>query len=131
MRLRPRHYVLIAILLAVGVYNLYRARRAHAPQPIAVSVPSGPVSQSPLWSAFDKAAGLRDAADAQFSPALQTLQQAVDAATNDPTLADVKGCQTWLLYYRQGVVHPTKDTAWSERSTQHLNICVKTHHDAG
>ena len=132
MRLHPRHYLLIAVIVGIGIFNIVRARRSRVAVPVqTVNVVSGPVAQSPAWSAFDHAAGLRDAAEEQFSPALQTLQQAIATNTSDPTLADVKGCQTWLLFYRQGVLHPARDTSWKARSTQHLDTCVKTHQDAG
>jgi hypothetical protein len=132
MRLRPRHYVLIAVIIGIGIFNIYRARKARAPQSVAVQT-SANAPSSPAWTAFDKAAALRDAPDAQFSPALQNLQQTVDAATtaNDPTVSNVKGCQTWLMFYRQGVVHPSADKSWKQRSSQHLDACVKNHQDAG
>jgi hypothetical protein len=130
MRFRPRHYVLIIIILALGIYNFVRMHRA--PQrviaPTNVTVSSGPVSQSPAWQAFDKAASLRDAGDDQFQPALSALkQQTVSASAQEKP--DLNGCQTWLLFYRQNAHAGAKD-AWRQRSTQHLNNCVGQHRDA-
>ena len=132
MRFRPRHYVLIAVIVMLGIFNYIRSRRARIANPgVPVSVASGPVAQSSAWTAFDRAAALRDAAEAQFTPALQQLQQTIaHAPANDSTIAGVKGCQTWLLFYRQGVLHPSRDTSWRDRSTEHLNACMKTHQDA-
>ena len=131
MRLRSRHYVLIALIVGLGIFNYVRARRARTPQTaVEVVAPVGPVAQSPAWSAFAKAAALRDAPEGSFAPALQSLQQTLQAASpSDSTIADVKGCQTWLMFYRQGVVHPSKDTSWRDRSGKHLDDCVRTHHD--
>lgn len=129
MGFRPRHYVLIAIILALGVFNFVRIRRRAAAAPVAVAS-SGPVAHSPAWSAFDQAASLRDAPEAQFAPVLGDLQKALQTG-NDPTIANVKGCQIWLMYYRQQVLHPSRDTSWRDRSAQHLDTCVKTHQDAG
>ena len=131
MRLHPRHYVLIALIVGLGIFNYMRARRSRAPQTTTqVSVPVGPVAQSPSWNAFDKAATLRDAPEGAFTPALQSLQQTLQSASpSDSTVADVKGCQTWLMFYRQGVMHPSRDTSWRDRSGKHLDDCVQTHHD--
>ncbi len=129
MRFRPRHYVLIVIILALGVYNLIRMHRASqrviAPTNNSVSV--GPISQSPAWQAFDKAASLRDSSDNQFQPALQQFkQQIASAATQEKQ--DLEGCETWLLFYRQNA-HASPQDAWRQRSTQHLNNCVSQHRD--
>jgi hypothetical protein len=129
MRFRPRHYVLIAIILALGVYNLIRMHRA--PQrviaPTNNSAIAGPVSQSPAWQAFDKAASLRDAGDDQFQPALQQFKQQTASASAQEK-QDLEGCQTWLLFYRQNA-HASPQDVWRQRSTQHLNNCVSQHRD--
>ena len=128
MRFRPRHYVLIAIILALGIYNLVRIRRAHRPQSVAVNVaPTGPIPQSPAWEAFDKAASLRDAGDTQFQPALQQLHHEIDIASAKDR-PDLDGCQTWLIFYRQNSRAAPTD-GWRQRSTQHLNSCVSQHRD--
>ena len=129
MRFRPRHYVLIAIIIALGVYNFVRMHRAsqRVIAPTAIPVNVGPVSQSLAWQAFDKAAGLRDAADDQFQPALSALKQQIDTASAKEK-ADLDGCQTWLLFYRQNSHASTQDT-WRQRSTQHLDNCARYHRD--
>ncbi|HEV2579068.1 MAG TPA: hypothetical protein VGU25_17820 [Acidobacteriaceae bacterium] len=129
MRFRPRHYVLIAIILVLGVYNFMRMHRAsqRVAAPTTVAVSNGPVPQSPAWQAFDKAAGLRDAADDQFQPALSALKQQIDTAS-EKEKADLDGCQTWLLFYRQNA-HASARDAWRERSTQHLDNCARYHRD--
>lgn len=130
MRFRPRHYILIAVILALGIYNLIRMHRA--PQrviaPTNVAVNTGTVSQSPAWQAFDKAASLRDAGDDQFQSALSSLKQQTESASAQEK-PDLNGCQTWLLFYRQNAHAAAKD-AWRQRSTQHLNNCVSQHRDA-
>ncbi|HEX4154778.1 MAG TPA: hypothetical protein VHY48_04115 [Acidobacteriaceae bacterium] len=133
MRLRPRHYVLIAIILALGVYNLVRLHRARERIVVPVNVaptPVGPIPQSPAWAAYDKAAGLRDAPDAQFQAALHNLKQQISSSS----LVDrssLSGCQTWLLFYRQSAVHASANDPWKQRSTEHVNSCVSLHRDAG
>lgn len=129
MRLRPRHYILIAIILALGVYNLIRSRRARETSTVTLSstAPSGPVPQSSAWQAFDSAAQLRDAPDAQFQPALKQLHQQIDSASAAEK-PDLEGCQTWLLFYRQNT-HAAPQDAWRQRSIQHLNSCVQQHRD--
>jgi len=129
MRLRPRHYALCAVIIAIFVVNIVRN---HHRQTVTSSPPgpvvTGPRVITPLWSAFDAAAALRDAPDAQFLPALHNLQQLLDT-THDATTSAVDGCHTWLLFYRQAVLHPSKDTAWKDRSAHHLDSCVKYHLD--
>ena len=129
MRFRPRHYVLIAIIVALGVYNFIRMHRA--PQrviaPTNNSVSVGPIPQSPAWQAFDKAAALRDAGDDQFQPALSVLRQQMTSASTQEK-QDLVGCQTWLVFYRQNAHSGSGDT-WRLRSTQHLNNCVSQHRD--
>src|ERR1700751_2737943 len=129
MRLRPRHYVLIAVILALGVYNLVRMHRA--PQrviaPTNNSVSVEPISQSPAWQAFDKVAALRDAGDDQFQPALQAFNQQMASASKQEK-PDLDGCHTWLLFYRQNA-HAASNDSWRQRGTQHLNNCVSQHRD--
>ncbi|HEY4010843.1 MAG TPA: hypothetical protein VGM11_11880 [Acidobacteriaceae bacterium] len=129
MRFRPRHYVLIAIILALGVYNFVRMHRAShkVMAPTTAPLNAGPVSQSPAWQAFDKAASLRDAGDDQFQPALQQLKQQIDSASAQEK-PDLDGCQTWLLFYRQNA-HAAANDPWRRRSTEHLNNCARYHRD--
>lgn len=129
MRFRPRHYILIAIILALGVWNLVRMHRA--PQrvvaPTGTPHPAGPAPQSAAWQAFDSAAGLRDAADEQFQPALSAFKQQIQTASSDQK-PDLEGCQTWLLFYRQNM-HAAANDSWRQRSTKHLDNCVRFHRD--
>ena len=128
MRFRPRHYILIAIIVALGAYNFVRSRKPRRPQPVAVTTtPQGPAPQSPAWAAFDKAADLRDAPDSTFQPALQDLKQQMQSAAQSQK-ADLGGCQTWLLFYRQNARASAQDT-WRQRSTRHLDDCVSQHRD--
>ncbi len=129
MRFRPRHYVLIAVILALGVYNFVRMHRAsqRVVAPTDVTISSGPVPQSPAWQAFDKAASLRDAAGDQFEPALSALKQQIDASS-EKQKPDLDGCQTWLLFYRQNA-HASAQDVWRQRSTQHLDNCARYHRD--
>jgi hypothetical protein len=131
MRFRPRHYLLIVIILALGLWNLLGSRRAHRPPaPSAVtSTPSGPVPQSPAWQAFDHAATLRDAPDAQFQPTLDAFQHQLDAVASGDARQDLNGCHTWLMFYRQGARHAAPTDSWRQRSTTHLESCVSQHRD--
>jgi hypothetical protein len=129
MRFRPRHYILIAIILALGIYNIVRMHRAPhrvlAPTNAPVSNVAAP--QSSAWQAFDQAASLRDAGDDQFQPALAALKQQMASASAEEK-TDLQGCQTWLLFYRQNA-HAGANDPWHQRSTQHLNNCVSQHRD--
>jgi len=128
MQLRPRHYVLIAVILGLFVFNIVRhhhARPAITTGPAPIFMTSPPV-QSPAWTAFDHAAALRDAPDPEFLPAMHDLQKQVDAV---PAGQDMQGCLTWLEFYRQGALHPTLDPAWKQRGQHHLDGCVKFHLD--
>jgi hypothetical protein len=128
MSLRPRHYVLIAVILGLFLFNMVRRRHAQPATTAAPAhiVPTSPPTQSPAWTAFDHAAALRDAPDPAFQPAMQDLQQQIAAA---PAGQDMQGCLTWLEFYRQGALHPTLDPAWKQRSQHHLDGCVKYHLD--
>jgi hypothetical protein len=131
MRLRPRHYVLFALIVAVFVYNIIRNHRSKpslTPTPIHV-VPTGPKADTPVWRAFDHATALRDAPNAEFQPALDALHLQIDQSPVDPNLSAVQGCLTWLEFSRQGVTHPSRDTEWKDRSTHHLNGCTQYHLD--
>jgi hypothetical protein len=127
--LRPRHYLLITVIVGLFIFNLWHRHAAPtmSPTPKPV-VTTAPPAQTPAWSAFDHAASLRDVPNDQFDPAMQSLQQTIASAT-DPGISDVKGCLTWLQFYRQGVNHPSKDPQWKDRSERHLNGCVKFHLD--
>ena len=126
MQLRPRHFVLLALVIGLFVINILRHRRR---PPVTYAPPApvvaGPRSTAPAWTAFDHAATLRDAPDAQFQPALENLQQ----QSSDAAPQGLAGCMTWLEFYRQGVLHPARDPQWKARSEHHLDGCVQYHAD--
>ena len=128
--MRPRHYILLALLLLLGVYNIVRLRHGKRPEPVATvrhaAAPTGPRAESPAWNAFDRAVSVRDVSASDFSAAWSDLQKAKDAGGPDP---DLSGCSTWLEFYRQSVLHPSRDLSWHNRSTEHLASCVKYHRD--
>ena len=127
MNLRPRHYVLVAIIFGVFVFNMVRHRKMQQPvNERNVAVYTSPPVQTPAWTAFDRAAGLRDAPDVQYQPALLALQKQIRAT---PAGQDMEGCMTWLAFYRQGTLHPSNDPQWKQRSQRHLDGCVKFHLD--
>ncbi len=127
MRLQPRHYVLIGIIVLLGIWNFVRLRK---PRPIAPSTAAhGP--NSPGWQAFDQAASLRDAPDAQFTPALNALRAHTEDALG-PTAADLRDCQMWLLYYRHSVpMAAGKANDWAMLSASHVQSCMTNHQDVG
>jgi hypothetical protein len=132
MRLLPRHYILIAIIILFGIYNFTRLGHRRpptvtpAPPPPAILTPR---PETPAWAAFDHAATLRDAPDPQFQPTLKPLDAQIEAVSDPAQRADLKGCRTWLVFYRQGVLHPSPDTSWHTRSGEHLDSCVQHHQD--
>ena len=130
MRLKPRHYILFAVIVGVFAFNLWRKHSAH---PIAKTPGTvrffGTPAGTPAWRAFDKTYTLRNAPDPDFQPALHDLQQQITLAASDPTTSDLSGCLTWLEFYRQGALHPAKDPQWQQRSTRHLDSCSKYHAD--
>ena len=136
MQLRPRHYILLAVVLALFVYNIVRHRRedhpaiSTTPAPI-VTIPPRPRLNTPAWAAFDHAAALRDAPDAQFQPALKDLNRLLplDPNQTDGHIADIKGCLTWLDFYRQGMAQTRPDPAMKTRSAHHLDTCTQYHLD--
>ena len=126
MRLQPRHYLLLAILIALGVWNVARSRRAHQ-----AAISSTTVSGSPAWQSFDRAAALRDAPEAQFTPALDDLKHQTETAAG-PDAADLRDCEMWLLYYRHSVpMAAGKAGDWATLSTGHVKTCLASHRDVG
>lgn len=126
MRLQPRHYVLIGLIVLLGIWNFVRL---HRPHPLAPSTVQGP--STPGWQAFDHAASLRDAPDAQFTPALNALRAQTEGATGTQA-ADLRDCQMWLLYYRHSVpMAAGKSSDWAMLSTSHVQSCLANHRDVG
>lgn len=124
MRLQPRHYVLLGLVVLLGIWNLLRLRRAHPPQ-------QPPATHTPGWSAYDHAAQLRDAPEAQFTPALDTLRAQTESATGADA-ADLRSCQMWLLYYRHSVPMASgKASNWAMLATSHVQSCMANHRDIG
>jgi hypothetical protein len=124
MQLRPRHYVLLAIVIGLFIYNIVQYRRkkdarlAALRQTNALAVPA--------WAAFDKAAALRDAPSSQFQPAFDALRAATEGPSTDApdvaqALIDVRACKTWLLFYR--------NPAWQSNARKHVNGCTQYHQD--
>jgi hypothetical protein len=135
MQLRPRHYILLVIILGLFVYNIVRhrhdSRLAISNTPAPVVVTGKPRVNTPAWAAFDHTAALRDESDATFQPALKDLNQLLplDPNQTDGHIADIKGCLTWLEFYRQGMAQSHVDPQMKSRSAHHLDTCVKYHLD--
>ena len=138
MRLAPRHYLLLLVLIALAAYNGVRFFRAHHREVGPMRVVYLDRSTSPQWQLFDKAAALRDAGDAEFSPALAALSQAIDSSnsvavpptTSPADITALKGCRTWLLFYRQAVLHPGATGQFSKEETGgHVTSCAASHSD--
>jgi len=122
MSLRPRHYVLLAVVIGLFIYNVVKHRRDQR----AAAPPTQNVLTAPAWAAYDKAAALRDAPDDQFKPAFEALRQATespDAQQPDKAqaLTDAINCKTWLYFYR--------NPSWKASATKHVNGCVQFHRD--
>lgn len=136
MRFRPRHYVLIVIILGLGAFNMWRSHRARQ-QPAVFTSYTYARGTAPAWTVYDTAANLRDAPGPQFEPALKSLNQAIDStnATAVPPQAsagevtELHGCQTWLLFYRQEHLYPTTKPGWLAETKGHVDSCVANHRD--
>jgi hypothetical protein len=134
MQLRPRHYVLLAVVIGVFLFNIVRHRHDERlaiptqPPPVVVTTPR---PNTPAWAAFDHAASLRDAPDTDFQPALADLQKLIplDPNPTDGHLADIRGCLTWLEFFRQGMAQTHPNPAMKQRSLTHIQNCVKYHLD--
>lgn len=130
MRLQPRHYLLIAVLLALGVYNLIRLRRAHHSAAGANTL-SASRPGTPAWGSFDRAAALRDAPESQFTPALITLRAQAEAAQGSDA-GDLRNCLMWLQYYRHSVpMAGGNANSWGMLATGHVQSCINEHRDVG
>jgi hypothetical protein len=141
MKLHPRHFVLIAIIIGLLIFNVYRHR--HAQQQTTFSQQAAPVLLAPsiyadpavnnAWIDFEHAAALRDAPAAQFQLVLDTFNTAQAAihtttanAASDPTI-DLQNCKVWLISYRSGTM--TGPNARTQAS-EHIDRCVRLHRDA-
>ena len=129
-----RRILLLAIIALLLVYNLWHfnhTRKASEPAP----APEASVVSNNLWNDYIQAASVRDASDEQFQNALTNLTNARDNVrnpnlkSNAELLADIRGCTTWLLFYRQTVNKPHPDPAWRERSLAHIQSCSQNHAD--
>jgi hypothetical protein len=136
MQLRPRHYILLAIIVGLFLYNIVRHRHDERN---AISTTPAPVIinkarlNTPAWAAFDHAASLRDEPAADYEPALKDLQTLIplDPNQTDGHIADIHGCLTWLEFYRQGMAQTHSDPQMKARATHHVESCVKYHLDTG
>ena len=136
MQLRPRHYILLAIILGLFIYNIVRHRHdernaiSTTPAPVIVNKPR---LNTPAWAAFDHAASLRDEPAANYDPALKDLQTLIplDPNQTDGHIEDIHGCLTWLEFYRQGMAQTHSDPQMKARATHHVESCVKYHLDTG
>jgi hypothetical protein len=134
MQLRPRHYILLLIVVGIFIYNMVRHRHddrnaiSNTPAPVVITPPR---LNTPAWAAFDHAAGLRDQSDPDFQAALNDLNQLLplDPHPNDGHTTDIKGCLTWLEFYRQGMAQTHPDPQMKQRSIHHIDNCVKYHLD--
>lgn len=127
MRFHPRHYLLIAIIVALGVWNLWH--RTHTRPAALVTIHQGP--QTPAWQAFDHAAGLRDAPQPQFTPALEDLRKQANAATGSDA-GDLRNCLLWLEYYRHSVPMASGNAQnLGMLATSHVQSCTAEHRDVG
>lgn len=137
MRLKSRHYVLLALLLGLGIFNLIRYEQVkHTPGAKPGELSRG---SSPAWDAFDKAAIARDADDATFLPAFKALGEAIDTASAEkfpprddaPELDGLRGCKTWLEVYRHEHLHPSVNgPGWVDKAKTHVDSCQATHRDS-
>ncbi len=124
MRMHPRHYVLIGLVVLLGIWNFVRLHKARQPDVV-------PPTNTPGWAAYDRAASLRDAPEPQFTPALDALRAETESATG-PEASDLRGCQMWLLYYRHSVpMAGGKPGDWAMLATGHVQSCVTNHRDIG
>jgi hypothetical protein len=136
MSLRPRHYILLAVILGLFIFNMVRHRHddrnaiSNTPAPVLINKPR---VDTPAWAAFDHAATLRDEPAATYDPALQDLQKLLplDPNPKDGHIEDIHGCMTWLEFYRQGMAQTHPDPKMKDRATHHIDDCIKYHQDTG
>lgn len=136
-----RRVLLLSILLILVAYNLWRynhQRHLAGTSTVSTTQPrltDPSATAAAMWNAYDQAATLADAPDAQFQPAfdnVRTQSASIDSPNLKPnadTLADIRGCMTWLMFYRQNVNKPHPDAAWKNRALSHLQSCKQNHAD--
>jgi predicted negative regulator of RcsB-dependent stress response len=135
MRLQPRHYLLIVLIISLGAYNFYRVHRLRQQQ-ATTAVTVAPTRSTDTtsevvaaWAAYDHAATLRDAPGDKFQPALAALdaaKAALPAASHDAN-ADLEGCRLYLISYHS---HALTGPNALHQSSQHIDRCVQLHRDA-
>jgi hypothetical protein len=136
MQLRPRHYILLAIILGLFIFNIVRHRHDDRN---AISTPPAPIIinkarvNTPAWAAFDHAAALRDDPATTYDPALKDLHTLIplDPDQKNGHIEEINGCLTWLEFYRQGMAQTHPDPKMKDRATHHIDDCVKYHQDTG
>ncbi|MGA8939032.1 MAG: hypothetical protein WB439_07700 [Acidobacteriaceae bacterium] len=88
-----------------------------------------PRANTPAWAAYDTLAGDRDAPTSIYKPAFDDLQTLIplDRNQSDGHVEDIKGCLTWLEFYRQGAAQTNPDAQMKARAVRHIDDCVKYH----
>jgi len=124
MQLRPRHYVLLAVVIGLFVFNIVRSHNRKKAEQAALQQTNA--LAGPAWAAFDKAAGLKDAPDADFQPAFTALRNATEGPSTESSdmvlaLTDVRACKTWLVFYRT--------PSWRANAKKHVDGCAQYHRD--
>jgi len=124
MALRPRHYVLLAVVIGLFVFNIVRSHNRKRAEQAALQQTN--TLAAPAWAAFDTAAGLKDAPDAEFQPAFTALRNATEGPSTEASdmvlaLTDVRACKTWLVFYRT--------PNWRANAKKHVDGCSQYHRD--
>jgi len=122
MQLKPRHLVLLAIILLIFAYDIYRSHQRK--QQEAHDLQQTNSVAATAWTAYDHAASLRDASEDQFQTAFTSLRNATEGPTADQNaqaLTDVRTCKTWLVFYR--------NPQWRDNAKKHVDGCVQYHRD--
>ncbi len=126
--MRPRHYVLIALLLGVFVFNMVRARHRNAVAPMPANATVGTISETQFaWTQYEHAAALKDAPAAQYAMALQTFDNAFAHVPSTPGAhdrSDMETCRMWLQQYRS----PSTGSMHS-MAPHHVDTCAHDHVD--
>ena len=131
-----RRLILLAVVALLLIFNLWHFNHARRTPGVApAATPDTTTIADGMWNDYQQAASLRDGTDQQFQAVLNKLQRDRDSVpnrnlkSNADLLADLRGCTTWLLFYRQTVNKPNPDPSWRERSLEHIQSCSKSHAD--